>query len=335
MAKQVEAHIRRNCDKRLIEGDCMEFSKSTRGKTGEAIFATYAGDDGELYSTLILAESIREYGESFRSAPIWIYVPEDLTCSDTAVIAQFVELQVEIRRSRVPAEAERFFYAARVFAAARAEAAAETVAAILIWMAEDTVVLAEPAAFRLPEGVACGYRPVMHNIIGSAYAQPPDVFWQRLYDLMHVPADALFSMTTLADRQVIRAYFNAGLVVVRPKRGILRAWAKQFQTLYGDAEVVRATERDVVKKVFLHQMALVGAIVGPLARSEMLELPASYNYPMFFKEMFGAAEAFDSLADVVTMRYDVYFRNPAPDWHLRLKGPVDRIAWLKARLGRG
>ena len=81
-------------------------------------------------------------------------------------------------------------------------------------------------------------------------------------------------------------------------------------------------------------MALVGAILGRLQRCEMVELSARYNYPMFFKEMFGALEAFDSLAEVATMRYDVYFRNPAPDRHVRLKGPPDRIAWLKALLGK-
>lgn len=302
--------------------------------SGELVFATHAQDEGELYCALVLAESIRAFGGSLSHAPIWVYVPEAFVPGDTAVVAHFVDLKVEIKRSRAPAESLRFFFAARVFAAAHAEYEATGTASVLVWMAEDTVVLNEPSAFRLAPDIACGYRPVMHNIIGSLYSRPPDPFWQRLYDRMGVPAEALFAMMTPADRQTIRAYFNAGLVVVRPERGVLQAWAEHFRGLYGDPGIVGATEQDVLKKIFLHQMALVGAILGRLSRAEMVELPASYNYPMFFKEMFGALEAFDSLADVVTMRYDVYFRNPAPDWHTRLKGPPDTIAWLKARLGK-
>lgn len=298
------------------------------------VFASYAQDDGELYCALVLAQSIRAFGGALSQAPIWIYVPRDFVPADTAVVAHFAEIEAEIRRSDAPAESLKFFFAAKVFAAAHAEADALEKTSVLAWMGEDTVVLNEPSDLLLRPAVFCAYRPVMHNIIGSLFTQPPDEFWQRLYDRMSVPPDALFAMTTPADRQTIRAYFNAGLVVVRPERGVLRAWADHFRNLYGDPEIVRATRQDVVKKIFLHQMALVGAILGCVSRDEMVELSPRYNYPMFFKEMFGAREAFDSLSDVVTMRYDVYFRNPAPDWHTRLKGPADRIAWLKARLGK-
>ena len=78
----------------------------------------------------------------------------------------------------------------------------------------------------------------------------------------------------------------------------------------------------------------MGAVLKSVRREDMLELPPQYNYPLFFKEMFGAVVEFDSVADVVTLRYDVYFRNPAPDWHTRLKGPAERVAWLKEHLAR-
>jgi hypothetical protein len=241
---------------------------------------------------------------------------------------------MSVRTHDTPAEVLSFPYAHKVFAAAAAEAEADGHTTILIWMDEDTVILHEPNEFALAAGVSLGYRPVMHNIIGSLYHEPPDGFWAYLYERMSIPKDALFPMVTPADRQTIRAYFNAGLLVVRPERDILRAWADGFRMLCRDPHLVAWTEKDHTKRIFLHQMALVGAVLKRLRREEMTELSARYNYPLFFKEMFGAREKFDSLADVVTLRYDVYFQNPAPDWHTKVKGPADRIAWLRERLGR-
>ena len=55
---------------------------------------------------------------------------------------------------------------------------------------------------------------------------------------------------------------------------------------------------------------------------------------MFFKAMFGAEKEYDDLTGVVTLRYDYYFQNPAPDWAEQLKGSAEKIAWLKQKLGK-
>ena len=141
-------------------------------------------------------------------------------------------------------------------------------------------------------------------------------------------------MITAADQDTIRPYFNAGLLVVKTKREILRNWAKNFPRLYRDSFFVEICEQDRLKKIFLHQAALVGAILNLLKRDEMVELSPRYNYPLFFKSMYGALKEFDSLEDVVTLRYDIYFRNPAPDWAQKLKGPDEIIPWLKQRLDK-
>jgi hypothetical protein len=151
---------------------------------------------------------------------------------------------------------------------------------------------------------------------------------------MAIPEEALFPMTTPADLQEIRAYFNAGLLVVRPERGVLGRWVEYFKILYSDSVLIDWSEQDQLKRVFVHQTALVGAVLNTLKRSEMVELSEQYNYPLFFKEMFGAVDEFTSVDEIATLRYDVYFRDPAPDWHTKLRGPADRIEWLRQRLGR-
>jgi hypothetical protein len=105
--------------------------------------------------------------------------------------------------------------------------------------------------------------------------------------------------------------------------------------LYRDPALVEMCRKDQRTRVFLHQAALSGAIMNHLKRDEMALLSEGYNYPIFFEQMYGAEKEFNGLEGVVTLRYDVYFRNPAPDWSKKLKGPTATVAWLAERLGRG
>jgi hypothetical protein len=297
-------------------------------------FAAFAEDSTQLRHALILAESIRTFGGESARAPIRVYLPEGLREQSPAVIGKFSAFGVPLRTIRAPEDALGFPFARKVFAAARAEAEAESTAAILVWLDEDTILLKEPGEFRLAAGRSLGYRPVMHRNIGSLHAEPPDSFWTRVYRDLAVPDSALFPMRTVADGQTLRPYFNAGLLVVRPARGLLRKWAADFPRLYRDPVLVAMCRRDPLRNLFLHQAALAGAVLTRLSRAEMVELSDHCNYPIFFKEMYGAVKEFGSIHGVVTLRYDVYFRNPAPDWSEKLKGPPATIAWLKERLGR-
>jgi hypothetical protein len=141
-------------------------------------------------------------------------------------------------------------------------------------------------------------------------------------------------MVTPADRQTIRAYFNAGLLVVRPESKILRRWGEDFTTLYSDSVLAEMCENDIEKKIFIHQTALVGAVLNNLKKEQLIELSDRYNYPIFFHQQYEAAKKFGSIEDIITLRYDVYFRNPDPEWSEKLKGPSHIVEWLRMRLGR-
>lgn len=218
-----------------------------------------------------------------------------------------------------------YHYAQKVFAAARAEADCVASGETLAWLDEDTVILQEPTEFDLPDGISLGYRPVMHRNIGLRMDEPIDAFWARVYANLSVAPDALLPMITPADDETIRPFFNAGCLVVRPERGLLRKWAACWPTLYRDPELKKMCAADIRKRIFLHQAALTGAILNHLEPGERLELSPRINYPIFFKEMFGGAHDFDDLTDVTTLRHESWFRDPAPDWEQRLKGPADRI----------
>jgi hypothetical protein len=298
------------------------------------IFATFAQDANEIQNVCLLAESVRIFGGSFRDVPIWLYVPQALWDKVRQAQGRLTDLGVEVKASAAPEDAAWFYYSGKVFAAGRAEADAAGRGQMLAWLDEDTVFLDEPAEFILPVGIALGYRPVMHQNVGLPYGGPVDSFWRRVYDLLGVPDSAMFSMVTPADGDTIRPYFNAGCMVVRPERGLLAEWGHCFTTLYQDSMLTAMCREDNRKRIFIHQVALTGAILTHLKREEMKEFSNSINYPIFFEQQFEAKRTFDDITGVVTIRHESYFADPAPGWQARLKGPRERIAWMKEHLER-
>lgn len=93
--------------------------------------------------------------------------------------------------------------------------------------------------------------------------------------------------STPADVANIRPYFNAGHLVVRPESGVLRKWAACFPVLYEDKVFADWCRKDVRKRIFLHQVALVGAVLTTLKRDEVVEFSSAVNYPLFHDERSG------------------------------------------------
>lgn len=313
----------------LLPGACLA------GARAPVVFATFAGDQAQLRNALVLTESIRTFGGAFKDAPVRVYVPESVLKTQDRLVKRFHDYDAEVRTCDAPAAALKFEYARKVFAVAKAEAEAKGAAPVLVYMDDDTVVLDDPREFFLPKGKSFAYRPVMHRNIGSPYAENPSVFWSRVYRVLAVPTAAIFQMKTVADEETIRPYFNAGLIAVRPERGIMKRWVESFTALYSDPAMAEMCGKDPKEHLFLHQAALTGAVLGLLGRGEMTELSESYNYPLFFDKVYPASKEFDSLAGVVTLRYDDYFKDPAPDWEKKLKGPPETISWIAERLGTG
>ena len=305
--------------------------KAIREKIPKIIFAGFAEGAEQISHMLVFVESVRKFAGRFRNAPIWIYVPVGSAEKYKKILEGFSEFQADIYESAAPEESLDYYFARKVFAAAEAEKKAEAQTEILAWLDEDTIILKEPTHFLLPEEKSLGYRPVMHQNIGSLYSEPPDEFWSRVYKNLSIPKSALFPMVTPADQRTLRPYFNAGLMVLRPEREVLRRWPENFKNLYEDPVFAEMCQKDVYKRIFLHQAALVGAILNTIKREEMFEFSPDYNYPLFFHEKFEATRKFGDISEAVTTRYDVYFRDPSPGWSERLKGPAEVIAWLKEK----
>jgi hypothetical protein len=296
------------------------------------IFYSYADNPDEVHYLVPLVESIRTFAGKYKDAAIWIYMQPELIEQEASIIQKLISCNVVVRDVEIPLEADWFFLSGIVFAAARAESEAVGKTDILVFLNYDSVFLDEPDEFNLPTGKKLGYRPVMHKNVGLLFSEPLDSFWTQIYKIMAVDESVLFLMVTPADGDTIRPYFNAGLLVVRPDTEILGKWAEYYEKLYSDTLLRKMCEMDVRKRIFLHQTALTGAILNHLSRDEIIEFSNRFNYPVFFREQFGAKKDFHDITNVITFRHESYFKNPDPDWEKKLIGPPEKIDWIKEHL---
>jgi hypothetical protein len=294
------------------------------------VFGTYAADGDALYWILVLVESLRTFGGELRNAPVWVYLPDNHSKVEKSIGTKPVPAGVTLKRSSTPPDARRFWFSGKVFAAALAESDAVGRYQLLVWLDPDVIFVKEPGDFLLPDSISLGYRPVMHKLIGSRYSEPPDEFWARVYDKLGVSTASIFPVRTPVDRETIRAYFNAGLLVVRPEMGVLRKWPECFAILYTDTVFVDWCKHDQKRAIFLHQVALAGDILSTLRKADMIELPATYNYSLFLRDKYPASLRPASLDDVVLFRHEFIFSTPAGPEQVKDSSNIYR--WVKERV---
>ncbi len=298
--------------------------------TQKIVFATYAQDDEALGWILVMIESLRAFGGNLHDAPLWVYLPGDQPEMEKAVGRKQIPTDVSFGRSNTPKEADAFPFAGKVFASALAEAEMVGQYQLLVWLDPDVIFVNEPREFLLPDSVSFGYRPVMHKLIGSSFSEPPDEFWLRVYDKLGVAAASIFPVKTPVDREMIRAYFNAGMLILRPEMGVLRRWPICFATLYADSVFVKWCEQDKLKAVFLHQVALAGAVLSTLRREDTIELSETYNYSIYLRDRYLPEKRPASLDDVVMFRHEFVFSESGGFDTVEDSSKI--LQWLKERL---
>ena len=226
----------------------------------------------------------------------------------------------------IPAEADEFPFANKVFIAAEAELLAdEALAPQLVWMDTDTLVIKEPQALILKEGVKIAIPPVHIQNISSRMDQAADAYWQLIYSQCHVSKSHVFQMTTVVDKVQIRPHFNAGLISVNPQAGILRRWRDNFAALYQDPRMLEFYQLDNRYKVYLHQAVLAATILNICKRGEIKLLPNEYNFPLHLISRMDEQNKPAYLNELVTARYDNLDES---GWHemLPIKEPFK--SWL-------
>ena len=201
-------------------------------------------------------------------------------------------------------------------------------AELLVWMDSNTLLLQEPKGLILPPEISLGYRPVHHLLLGSRYDQEPDPFWTQIYESCHVPLERIFPMKPVVEDLQMRPYINAGFLVVRPEKRLLRRWYNAFLSLYQEPVFQIFQRQDERYIIFMHQAVLAGIMLTQLEREEMCELPWTYNYPGHLYEQDNTGRRPSRLDDLVTIRHEGF----EGDWWHALPTSEELRAWLDGKL---
>lgn len=274
---------------------------------------------------LVLAESIRRFAGALSGMPIWALLPQPAGDLDAPTVDRLDALDVRLIPFDLDPETFRFPFADKSLACAAAEAEAAGQSELLVCMDTPSLVVNEPGALVLPDDKVLGYRPVDHRLIGPVYGEPLDSFWSLIYARCNAPEVHLFSVTGSVDGSVMYPYFNAGMLVVRPDRGLLRAWGEQFLRLYRQPEFL-VFYQNTRYAIFVHQAILAGTILSMLDPSQLYELPYQVNYPLHMHQDYPAERRVARLNDLVTLRYETFFQQP--DWRRQITVDEPLKSWL-------
>jgi hypothetical protein len=147
-----------------------------------------------------------------------------------------------------------------------------------------------------------------------------------------VDLEQIFPMKTIVDEKLVRAYFNAGLLVVRPERGLLRNWQADFDNLYCLPEFEAIYGLNDLYEIFMHQAVLAGSILSSLRQDDFQQLPFEMNYPLHLHTRVTASHKPINLSQLITCRYedyDEFFGRPDVDGLIQIDKPLKD--WLQSQ----
>ena len=292
------------------------------------IFTTLALSGKSELDTLLMVKSIRTFGGDLAANPIWIMVPKKSGTLSTPVQEKLSHLNAKIIFFEVASEILNFPFATKIVAAAFAEDRANGHNKKLIFMDSDTLVLQEPTEFLIADDKSLGYRPVHHKLIGSAWNEELDSFWKLIYEVCDVSDENIFPMMTHTGEQ-IRPYFNAGMFILRPERGLLAQWKDVFLKWYRQPEFRTYYEKDQLYAIFIHQAIFTGVLLHNLKPDEMQELSPRINYPLHLHKDIPVKQRPITINELITTRYEGIFDEPG--WQqLPIIEPLK--SWLEAEL---
>lgn len=249
--------------------------------------------------SVLLAESIREWGGAAADAAIYAFAPRPAFQPEPATVDKLGALGVTYVDEPLEGLYDEFPTFNKVFVSSWAERSLshET----LVFVDTDSIFLNQPTELLEGDWVAAA-RPVDRRIAGSRGKGKNEPYWKRMYEALGVTEDPYVETTVGSMR--IRAYWNSGLIAARREAGLFTAWERALVTLY---------ERDVIYRrmpQFMDQLSWAGAVAN--FHDQVKVLPDAYNYPLRQRGGLDHAARSLDLDEIVHMHYRLYLHLPDP-----------------------
>ena len=274
----------------------------------------------------LLIDSLRAHDPGAGKAPIYIALADPAAAPGTQLKAKGAKL-IQLAKE---ASLAKFPFVDKVWACAEAEALAEKEAELLVWMNAEALVVAPLSELELAETKTAAVRPVHIKNVGLPVGAAPDAFWAGVYQAAGIRAEQAFPVESFVDGQQIHAYFNTHVFAVRPERGLLRAWKKNFEVLRHDKRYQAKACADESHRVFLHQAVLSAVLLANLRPDEFKELPPTYSYPLQLQHAMPPERRAKTLNSLVLLVHEDTLRDP--DWLDKLRAEEPLKSWLLKRI---
>lgn len=263
-------------------------------------------EPGRLESqSMMLAESIREFGGSMKGTPIYSFHPRSGTPIDSKTQTTFDNLGVIHQQIPINQEFKDYYLANKPLTCAYAEQNIN--AEILVFLDSDQCLFAEPTEFNLPEDCNVRMRPEYGKGIGSTgIGDTYEYYWQKLYELLGVEQE-IFVTTPIANKR-IRAYWNSGMVAVRRNAKIFSAWKSNF-------EQVMRSQITTPQGIYFVEQSVLSVTLCALAEN-VSHFSNAYSYPLPLHNRLLKEQRLQHWEELVSTHYfNLFFYQ---DWNKQL-----------------
>lgn len=272
-------------------------------------------EGGQLeQESLLMVESFRRFTGSFKDAPIYSFQVREKNDVSPDTVKKLEAFGVNHQKVVLNTKYPDYPLANKPLLCAYAEQTLDT--DILVFLDSDLVFFAEPTEFFLPPGYDVGIRPEHAKMIGSEGEHDPnDEYWKHLYQIAGLKEDPIY-VTTTVDQKRIKAFWNSGVVAVRPNAGIFTAWKHTIEQLIEPGVGINQ------KNFYYEQSALSATICA--TTPNIWTFSPGYNYPIHSHNRMPDSERLKSFDEIVCI-HDHFFRN-RKEWYR------ERI-WVKTLKG--
>jgi len=272
--------------------------------TTTLLFACAVHSDRTELNAIRLAESIRLYGGKNANAPVWFMVPQNQNLYTVKNQTKLDSLHVNVIKYTIDGETFKFDYAPQTVASATAETEAVGKTESLAWIDADAVILNDPETLKLWAKKSIAVRPVDVANVGSPYGEPLNDYWKTIYGAVKVDGNDVYAVKSSVDGKALRAYFNAGLVVVRPERGYLKAWRDNYLRISNLPEMKSLFAQNEQYRIYFPQAILAATITKLVPAEEVFQLPRTVGFPLAMWNTYPQKYRPASLDEVVSIHLD-------------------------------
>ncbi len=280
-------------------------------------------------NTLLLVESIREFGGPCRHSAIYVVQPREGVMISQKTMNVLTKHDVIYIRANFNDTWFSYGVANKVYAAAFIESLVKGTVDSLTFLDSDTIIVNPPVDLFLETTGVVAVRPTDIRGVGQLVSAPLTPYWESVWDVCGVNPPVGWDVSTTVDEQRIYPYFNSGLVTVNPQEGLFQLWRENMDRLARDERISSLPQR-CDERIYLDQAALAATILSKVSQQQTTILDHRYNYPLHLHGRMPQATRVSSLDELVVVHYHRIFQDRSWINNISVDGFLAK--WLLARL---